>query len=775
MTPWHRSIRLVVWLAWRSVTTARKDTVLRVVVGSLTVVAILVGCALTPTALNRKDRIANAALPLLPPSARSHGVLAAQSDGYFDGQPIEVVTVASVGASARSFESIPLPKPGEIVLSPALAKLRAATSTLRERYPGTVAGEVPPRHLLGPRSLTVWRGVDAQDLPPNAGWLRMDAGGRNQDIRSEPPDELSLAYPVLALGFVLPLMALIAVLASLGGARREQRLASLRLVGLTDRAAKWSAALEEVVTSGVGIVIGSTAFGILGPILSPHLPTSGGIWPGDIELAWTEAFIMLAALPMLSVGLSLLGLRRLKTSALGVERRSVARSPGALRVVPFLLGAALLGVNHVMGSMPSVVSSAVLLIATGLLSLGLVAGLPLVVGRLGRGLRGGPLSALLASRRIESDPVKGSRIATGLTMLVVASGLMLLFFPLISESDAENYRAAGERFGSASLFGQMAPASGQAIGAERRSSWERVQAAPAVRDTLLVHAVLVSSDDRPHRYENIFVADCDQLRAVVGVPTSVCRQGLTDGSGRSILRPGNMRAVRETSRGSESRMVSTGSPFELPPRPVRSDLVALIEGIARSGAHVLVSRDAVPPDVPLHEMPLTFMVQPRDGDRLEQARTRLVDDIGASALTFSEQYRISTLSSREYRAVFWIAAGLVAAIGGIATAVAAYEHVRSSRPERRLLAVGGAPPRLSRLSILLQTMVPIGAGVALGVPVTLLVCDGFVRLAHTEKVHVSTPISGIAITAVLALVAPLVATVVAYRMENQANLLASLE
>lgn len=784
MIPRARRLGLVLWLAWRSALTSPRDTALRAVVGSLTVVAVLLGCALTPTALNRSDRIADAQLPLLPATVQDRGLMASQTHDYFDGEPIEVVTVAQVGGSAPStFEGVPVPGPGEVTVSPQLAEDRETFAELALRYPGEIAGYVPSSFLLGPHSRVVWRAVTPEDMPAGSGWLNDrgsgwldDRGGsRNEDVRSSVPDALSYAYPVLALGFVLPLLALVAVLASLGASRRERRLAALRLVGLSDGDAKRSVALEEAVTSVFGVVVGTGIFFGAVPLVSSALPAQGGVWAEDVTVSWPAAALFLGSLPLVSVVISQMGLRSVTTSALSVERRSSSRRPGNWRLLPLALGLVVLGLSLLPAFQGPVVGSATLFAATALLSVGVTAGLPVLVRALGVRMRHGSLSALLAAAKLEADPAKSSRVAAGLTMLLIASGFMLLFFPMISESDSDDFRVAGDRLGATTLFGFQAMEANRAEAVARQDAWGTVERSPAVRAALQVRQVLVSPVGNQNRQVSILTVGCTDLALIADVAAEDCAKGLVTRTGMSALPGGSaVQAVRESDSPDDARLESLGAPFELPTRPVESDVVAALEGVANTGAEIVVPTEILPEGVPLAELPATTLISPRTG-ALETARTELLTRLNVASLTFDEQFRISTLSTRQYQSILWLASLLVVAIAGLATMVATHEMVRSTRPERRLLAVGGVRRRVQERALTIQTMVPVSLGVVGGTLATLAIAHGFVGLLADQGGVALVPVSGVLITAAVAWAAPAMGTVLILRTESQRELLQSPE
>ena len=468
---------------------------MRAGVSVVAVVLLLVGCALAPTALVRSARSADAIVPLSAHPGAGEVVRATVDEDYAEGTPITLVSVAVPAAEATTWRDLTLPRPGELVVSPAMSSLlddAAGGAVLRERYPGRVVGEVPEARLLGPHALVVWRGVDLADLPADAGWLT-DRAKPADDVASALPDELGYGYPLLVLGFLLPLFALVALLASLGGVRREQRLAALRLVGLTDRSAKLAAALEDGLLSAGSAVVGAGLALLVVPLLAPLAPVRAGVWPADVTVDWRVGVPLLVLFPVVSLLASLAGLRLLATSPLGVERRSVARPVRRWRLAPLALGAILLtGVLAGLAG-PAVVRAPVLMATTALLMAGLAASLPFVVRAVAaRGVvTSRSLPGLLAARRTLGDPGRASRVAVALTLMVAVSGPLLVFFPLIADLTTPDLDRMAARVGGNTLTVTRGPAPGPGVDDPATDPWARVDSAPEVAAAVRLHVLTV--------------------------------------------------------------------------------------------------------------------------------------------------------------------------------------------------------------------------------------------------------------------------------------------
>lgn len=731
------------------------DTVIRMTVSVVTVVIALVGCALGPTALARSQRAADAELPLVAPAARHAGLLVGYDWDYFGGDRIQLLSMTRVGdRGPRQVGATVVPRPGQLVVSPALRALLVENPELRQRYPGDVVGTVPDRRLMGPDDLVVWRGVDRAAQPANAGWLD-DRPGARGTLGVRVPIELQYAYPVLVLGFLAPLLALMALLATIGGARRRQRLGSLRLIGLSDRGAKLSVALEEAWLAGVAVLLGTGVFLVADGPVAEALP-GDGIWASDVHVNWVLAALVLGSLPAIAVLVNALALRSLKTSPLAVERRTDQRRPRWSRVVPLLLGCAGLVVARSASVQQTTHGGDALLLAAGLFAIGLPLALPVVVPGLAGVLRNASVPNLLAFRRLESDPRNTTRIAVGLTLLVVMSGVVLMFLPLIAEGHANAYQRAGDRLGRETLFAPATAFSSEpAAGVTDEAAWHEVSASEAVGGSARFLEVSLRAAGRGRI--SVLAVDCAEAPSVLPVTRSQCLRGIA-------ATPGRFRTATHWRATCCGR--SAGSEVRLPPAPVSSDVVGVLASANDRNVDLIISRDLLPEGLVVPDRSAFYLARPGPGG-LEEARTALEVALGRPFLTFGERHAISARVTRQYQTISMIAAALIVFIAGLATLVSAYDQVRRTEGERHLLTVAGASHRLIGRSLALQVLLPVVPGALLAVLATLNVAAGFSDLVAAQGSVVPIPTTGVLVTAALALVSPLLATSLVLRLTRR--------
>ncbi len=749
--------RLTLWLAWRSLFAAKGDTLVRVGVSVVAVLVALIGCALQPTALARSARTAELIPPMLPRSDQSQGVLAQESSDYFEGAPIKVRSFAAVGEAGRvAARAAHLPGPGELVVSAQMQRLLAGSPPLAERYPGAVTRVLPGNEQLGPRSLVVWRGVTAQGLP-EAGWVAPagERGKSNTDLLDSVPAEVQYGLPMLVVGFLVPLVMLIVLVGTLGAARREQRLAAMRLIGLNDRQAKSAAALESGLLALLAVGVGLVVFLVGAPLLSPALPADGGVWPQDLSLplGWTTG--ILGAFPVLCVIGNWVGLRSLSTSPLGIERRALVKSPSAWRLTPLVGGVTLLGGVFAGLGRNTPAQPKLIVAATALLMIGLVASLALAIRVLASraALRSRTLPVLMAARRVEQDPARSTRVAVGLSALVAVSGPLLVFFPLISE--AADLQALGQQVGGETLVAVQAadPAPAKAAPARRRDL-DELRADPLLAGALMLYTVPLAG--RGGATPTVVVADCAQVAALTPIPAAECARGLalTDVAGVSLA--GRFHAVREAlTDDGRVRQVPVGPAVDLRLHPVSStELDTLLAGLAIP-AVALLPQEALA-GVPIDGFGRTLLARPVSESAREAARTAMGRHLDAEILSIDERYAIDTRTTREFQMIAAVAGLLVVCIAGMATLITTYELIRAATAERRLLAISGANETLFRRSLWTLTMAPTATALLPSAAISLAAALAFTKLVEPRVVPL--PVGGILLVATSAIVSTGLAT-----------------
>lgn len=379
------------------------------------------------------------------PVADSRGTaVEAMSTDYVRGRPVTVVDLA---ATDRAKAPVPpgmraFPRPGEVWVSPALAALMRdlPADELADRLPADAKGELGDRALVHPDELVAVVGRSVDDPAVTADRVDTDATHDPTTISAFAtiPGQtdafgITAMYSTLAkvatVLMVVPLLVFGGAAARLTVARRDQRLAALRLVGATPRQVVAMTVAEATFTALFGAVIGVAVYAVLMPLLT-RIEIRGGVWfLGDLwpGAGWT--LVALAGVPLLVGASAVVGLRRVVVSPLGVANR---QTPPGLKVIRGVLAvAALLAFPLAIKVGGANVGVGVAVMLLGLAFLGLNLAGPWVVGIIGRitAATATRPAKLLAGRRLVDDPRSAWRTVSGVALVGFVAGLLALFDP----------------------------------------------------------------------------------------------------------------------------------------------------------------------------------------------------------------------------------------------------------------------------------------------------------------------------------------------------------
>lgn len=355
-----------------------------------------------------------------------------------DGQPITRVDVAPL-VDVADVDLPPgvdrLPGPGEMLRSPALAELadnRPATE-LADRVAATPVGLLGDEALRFPEQLVVLVGHTPTTMPSYPANLTALTGG---DAQADPL--LSLLSGVGLVVLLVPSLVLVASASRLIAARRERRLAALRLAGATPAQVTGMVAAETGLAAVAGAVLG-VAISPLLHRLATLVPWSGGTWyPGDFALGPLTVALIAVLLVTLVVAASVAGLRRVVRTPLmaagGHTRRPL--SVWRLLIVPVAVALFFLALTYAGESstiLPVLAALAVLMWSPTVVGPWLTSALGGVFVRVWR-----RPSALLAGRRLRDDPKAAYRASAGVVLATFAGSMALTVMPNL-ENEAGYY------------------------------------------------------------------------------------------------------------------------------------------------------------------------------------------------------------------------------------------------------------------------------------------------------------------------------------------------
>jgi hypothetical protein len=360
------------------------------------------------------------------------------SNDIFKGRTIERLDVAALGPDAPVPPGISkLPGSGEYYASPALSALLRSTprDELGDRFPGSPIGTIGRRALAGPDDLVVFVGHSPAELAKVSGAFRVST------IATAPGKQVWSpyfrdAFVVGAVAFVFPILILIGTATRLAAARREERFAALRLVGATPRQISVVASVDAIVGALLGTLLGIGIFLLVRPALATTAITSARYFANDVTPTALGYVAVLVAVPVASAIASLLSLRRVRISPLGVTRRATPPAPRAWRLVPLLLGIVLFVVGLAITTPRSIGAPA--FPGLILILIGLAVGGPWLTTQaarlLARSVKGA--SALLAARRLADNPKAAFRTVSGLVLAVFLGTVVAGLLPAVNATTA---------------------------------------------------------------------------------------------------------------------------------------------------------------------------------------------------------------------------------------------------------------------------------------------------------------------------------------------------
>lgn len=374
-----------------------------------------------------------------PEASRQPTAVQALATTYVRDEPVTVVSLAQLPGKEptpappglRAF-----PAPGEVYLSPALAELvhRLPATQLADRFPKPASyGTITSKGLASPDELVAVIGRAPTDpavsakASESANWFDIDQlaraeisgfSGTGKDLFTADDQGVALTGIVL---LAMPVVVLSAAAGRLGAARREQRLAALRLAGATPRQIVAMTAAETAVLGAAGASTGALVYVLLLPALAEVPYGVGGWFTGDlwVGVGWLAAVV--AAVTVLITVSAVSMLRQVAGSPLGVAQQVSPRRTRLLRLVFFVvvLGYIYQGTGQEGGVKPRQALAMLVLFYAGFWLVG-----PWVVDRLGRivSRRARRPATLLAGRRLSDDPRGAWRTVSGLVLAGFAAG-----------------------------------------------------------------------------------------------------------------------------------------------------------------------------------------------------------------------------------------------------------------------------------------------------------------------------------------------------------------
>ncbi|GAB2643592.1 FtsX-like permease family protein [Kribbella swartbergensis] len=390
--------------------------------GATAVVSLLVTFLIAGSLglVHRSDRIGWRSGDKADP-ATAIGAINQDDDLKVDGLPMLRLDLATL----RTNELPPppgldrAPKPGEVFVSPELAKHWSSLS--KEYGVAQPTGVISDKGLSSPEELVLIRGVAASAVGEHPQYV----DSWREDVMDSRMVGLLIAVAFGIALVLFPLLSLVGQAAGVAAKRREHRLAALRLAGATRIQVLWLSAVEQAVLGLAGAVVGLVGYTVLTPLIA-RIPLGGGRWfVSDITVSWWNVLVVLAAVPVLSVISALIGLGRVSITPLGVVRGQTRKATSALRLGLLLVGPVVLAYYGMQAALLP------LLIGIGLAAFAVRVIGPWavqVIGKMLANLANGPV-ALLAGRRLADDPKGAFRPVAALVLSGFVTGFLSVFMP----------------------------------------------------------------------------------------------------------------------------------------------------------------------------------------------------------------------------------------------------------------------------------------------------------------------------------------------------------
>ena len=182
--------------------------------------------------------------------------------------------------------------------------------------------------LASPEDLVVFVGHAPDELRAQPG-VEHVRSIESAPISRDLTRTMRIVFAIGGVGLLAPVVVFVATATRLAAARREQRLAALRLAGATTGQVGVMAAVEALLAAVGGVAVGLGVFLALRSRLA-RIPLDGAsFYPSDLRLSVAAALAVSVAVVALAVSAAVVSLRRIRISPLGVARRAAPGAPDA--------------------------------------------------------------------------------------------------------------------------------------------------------------------------------------------------------------------------------------------------------------------------------------------------------------------------------------------------------------------------------------------------------------------------------------------------------------
>ncbi|MCX4527814.1 MULTISPECIES: ABC transporter permease [unclassified Streptomyces] len=698
-------------------------------------VALLLLTSAVPSALSARDERGFARETFSSPSAEQPGrdtLLTAQVNQSYRAYGVDGRLLQPEGPDAPLPPGLKaFPGPGEMAVSPALDRLMKSDEgkLLRERLDGKIVSTIGDAGLVGPGDLFFYAGTDrlrTMDAGPYV--QRITAFGSGMEAQPLDP-VLTLLVVLMFVALLMPVAVFIAAAVRFGGDRRDRRLAALRLVGADSRMVRRIAAGEALAGSLVGLAVGAGFFLIARQLADGVSVYQRSVFPHDLNPTLWLASLIALAVPAAAVAVTLFALRGVVIEPLGVVRTATPRRRRIWwRLLLPLAGLGLLAPMMGRGNEGGrfnqwQVSGGVVLLLVGITVL-LPWILERVVGRLGGS---GSVSWQLAVRRLQLTSGSAARLVNGIAVAVAgAIALQMLF----AGAEGEYTKDTGQDPTRASVSILSRNVSDEHINAIAES----VARGRGVTKTVPLRSTSAApSPDGGAKEVDVNIGSCAALSELATLPA--CKDGdvfyVTGTPDPSVPRgadaePGQKLFVGNLHNSEGREPVAWTVPADARPAAARKDPI----GVLRTG--LLITPAAAPKAFGESQFSQVYvLLDPKVADGLELARNAAFKaDPLATAMTLAETETSGRFSS--IRTGLFVGATLVLVLIGASLLVSQLEQLRERKKLLSSLVAFGTKRSTLSLSVLWQTALPIGLGLALASTVGIALGAVLMRMTNVS-------------------------------------------
>ncbi|MER7013057.1 FtsX-like permease family protein [Saccharopolyspora sp. NPDC000359] len=602
---------------------------------------------------------------------------------------LDVTGAASPAAPGPSF-----PGAGEVLLSPRLAELAAQNprQDLADRFPGEVVGTIDEQHLKFPEQLVAVVGHPPGALDPEEALYSGFAADTSDFL-------LEFMAGVGIVLLAIPSMVLVASAARLTAARRQRRLAALRLAGATPGQVVGVVTAETAVAAVVGTVAGlllSWPLRHLGVVV----PWGGGTWLlSDFTPSPATVALVGLLIPTMVVVAAVLGLRRVVRAPLGAAMNHARKRPKAWRLVSLVAVAAFFLLGLYTAQETGGLGVLLAALAAVLLSASIVG--PWVTGVLGSLFTSTwrKPSVLLAGRRLRSDPKAAYRSVSGIVLAVFVGSMALTLLPSF-----ERFAGGGRSFKDSVLYTDVHTVSAPEKEQRIKDELARSGAAATVVRT---EKVRVGGSDGS--YTTGLVMSCEDAAAVTRFAVGACagppavRADAAQGLSNTTLKVASVPPAEAPTAEYQEVTLPAGVPV----RPLGSQ----DEELFRS---VLVDPALVPAFT--EHGSSTLAVNPVDEADREKVRTALAKALPGESFQ-SRELRLHDQQTMlgDLKRITAIGLALTSLLAGASAAITAASSVVDRRRTFSALIAAGTPVRMLGRALRAEAALPalvatIGAG-----------------------------------------------------------------